>query len=444
MWKYLHPSNWTSLPDIVSGRGFAAQKKNLLVSQFCVLAIQLCLVHVLVDYYHGMTRAVLYDMVFIVAMLMVFFINENRKHTTAKVIMIAFLNLGLFLYAALVPEKTSVAFYFFAIVAGTYVGFGKRMHISRAFYSLMPAVLFMTLEWFDYKLFDVTMINPGSIPFYKIMNSLTSALAIFLIVKLLLDINYKTEFHLRKNEQKLQKLADQITEKNQELEQANAELDRFVYSATHDLRAPLMSVLGLVNIAEIETKEASQKKYMDMMKERIQKLDTFIQDIMDFSRNTKSGIKKEKIDFDILFDEILSNLKYLSGANKITFTKEIPSDSTFISDRSRIAIILSNLISNAIKYHNYQLESPKIKMELKDDKSHFEIAISDNGPGIEKEEQPKLFDMFYRASEKSEGSGLGLYIVKEMVEKLQGEIWLQSTLGEGTTFRIRLPQGDTV
>ncbi|MDH3651483.1 MAG: HAMP domain-containing histidine kinase, partial [Saprospiraceae bacterium] len=433
-----------NLPDIVSGRGFAAQKKNLLVSQFCVLTIQLCLVHILVDYYHGMTRAVLYDMVFIVAMLVVYFINENRKHTTAKVIMIAFLNLGLFLYAALVPEKTSVAFYFFAIVAGTYVGFGKRMHLSRAFYSLLPAILFMILEWFDYQLFEVTMINPGSIPFYKIMNSVTSAVAIFLIVKLLLDINYKTEFHLRQNEQKLQKLADQITEKNKELEQANAELDRFVYSATHDLRAPLMSVLGLVNIAEIETKEAGQKKYMDMMKERIQKLDTFIQDIMDFSRNTKSGIKREKIDFDILFDEILSNLKYLSGADKITFTKDIPQGSTFVSDRSRVAIILSNLISNAIKYHNYQSGNPQIKMVLKDEKDYFEIAISDNGPGIEKEEQPKLFDMFYRASEKSEGSGLGLYIVKEMVEKLKGEISLESTLGEGSTFQIRLPRGNTV
>ena len=402
------------------------------------------MVHILVDYYHGMTRAVLYDMVFIVAMLVVYFINENRKHTTAKVIMIAFLNLGLFLYAALVPEKTSVAFYFFAIVAGTYVGFGKRMHLSRAFYSLLPAILFMILEWFDYQLFEVTMINPGSIPFYKIMNSVTSAVAIFLIVKLLLDINYKTEFHLRQNEQKLQKLADQITEKNKELEQANAELDRFVYSATHDLRAPLMSVLGLVNIAEIETKEAGQKKYMDMMKERIQKLDTFIQDIMDFSRNTKSGIKREKIDFDILFDEILSNLKYLSGADKITFTKDIPQGSTFVSDRSRVAIILSNLISNAIKYHNYQSGNPQIKMVLKDEKDYFEIAISDNGPGIEKEEQPKLFDMFYRASEKSEGSGLGLYIVKEMVEKLKGEISLESTLGEGSTFQIRLPRGNTV
>ena len=399
------------------------------------------MVHVLVDYYHGMMIAVMYDLVFIVVMLIIFFINENRKHSTAKVIMIAFLNIGLFFYASLVPEKTSVAYYFFAIVAGTYVGFGKQMHFRRMVYSLLPAFLFMVLEWFDYGLFEVTMVNSGSIPFYKIMNSLTASLAIFLIVKLLLDINYRTEFYLKHNEQKLQKLADQITEKNKELEQTNAELDRFVYSATHDLRAPLMSVLGLVNIAEIETKEASQRKYMDMMKERIQKLDTFIQDIMDFSRNTKSGVKKERIDFDILFDEILSNLKYLSGADKITFTKEIPSDQTFISDRSRLAIILSNLISNAIKYHNYQLDAPTVGMQVKGLNEHFEIAISDNGPGIKPEEQPKLFDMFYRASEKSEGSGLGLYIVKEMVEKLNGTITLESTFGEGATFKITLPQG---
>ncbi len=226
---------------------------------------------------------------------------------------------------------------------------------------------------------------------------------------------------------------------NAELKKINSELDRFVYSASHDLRAPLVSVLGLINVAEMDTADPAQKQYLNMMRKSINKLDGFIQDIIIYSRNSRLDVVKNTIDFKSIIDEVVDNLRFMEGAGRIEIYKEIEYTTEFRSDQKRISVILNNLFSNAIKYHNLNQKKPYVSVNVRMIEGYAEIKLTDNGEGIAAENHDKIFEMFFRASERNVGSGLGLYIVKEIIDKLNGTISFESTPGAGTTFIVRIP-----
>jgi signal transduction histidine kinase len=229
-----------------------------------------------------------------------------------------------------------------------------------------------------------------------------------------------------------------IQRRNHELEKANKELDHFVYSTSHDLRAPLRSILGLIYIMQSENNPDTMKTYLDMMRISVNRMDAFIKEIVELSRNSQQGVKIEKVDLPAIVSEIFENLRYIPGAEKIDFTMESGQNTEFFSDISRIKVVLNNLIANAITYHNFNQDNPMIKVHAVIKNRYALIEVFDNGRGIKKEHQDKIFDMFYRASEDTKGSGLGLYIVKEAIAKLNGNIQLKSKWGAGTTFTIKI------
>ncbi len=229
-----------------------------------------------------------------------------------------------------------------------------------------------------------------------------------------------------------------IEKRNRELHKVNSELDRFVYSASHDLRAPLTSVLGLVNVAKADDGKEI-KTYLNLIEASVKKLDAFIRDIIDFSRNARLELKTEEIAFEPLIHEIVDDLKYLDERNKILRTISITSNGPFHTDVRRLKIILSNLISNAIKYHDPGKENPFLEVKVEHTDQHASIRVIDNGLGIGPEHLQHVFDMFYRGNENAKGSGLGLYIVKETVEKLNGKIFVESKINKGSTFEVTLP-----
>jgi signal transduction histidine kinase len=243
----------------------------------------------------------------------------------------------------------------------------------------------------------------------------------------------------RFQEEQLQRKA--LLRSNEELKKSNKELDSFVYSVSHDLRAPLSSMLGVVGICEMRSLDPFMQKNVSFLKNSIQKLDGFIMDILDYSRNARQEIDRQEIHFDELLTDISSNLKFMPNDDqrkvdiRITVHNGIP----FYSDKSRLGIILNNLISNGIRYQNPEVADPFVEIRVDVSEAGAEILVRDNGIGIDKENQQKVFNMFYRVSTKSVGSGLGLYIVKEAVEKLHGDVRLQSEIGKGTEFSLRLP-----
>ncbi|HYV93590.1 MAG TPA: HAMP domain-containing sensor histidine kinase [Chitinophagales bacterium] len=227
----------------------------------------------------------------------------------------------------------------------------------------------------------------------------------------------------------------------EELQKSNTELDRFVYSVSHDLRAPLCSMLGVIEITEEMTEDSLTLKHFGMLKTSIGKMDGFIGDILHYSRNSRLEVKSEEINFKEILTDITNNLKYMAPTHRaVDIDIEVNNEKLFFSDKRRINVVLNNLIANSIRYQNPKTENPYVKVEVKNTESGVSILVKDNGIGISKEFHPKIYDMFYRVSEVSEGSGLGLYIVKEMIHKLEGAIDFDSELGTGTTFSLRIPQ----
>lgn len=226
---------------------------------------------------------------------------------------------------------------------------------------------------------------------------------------------------------------------NEELIHINKELDMFVYSASHDMKAPLSSLLGLLNIYNHETSEEKKQDLLNMMRDSIYKLDAFLKEIIDYSKNSRLGVEKEKFDFKGLIHELLESFKYMEDFNKVKI--ELKCDlQSIISDKNRLRIILNNLISNSIRYYDPTKKDSWINICLKKKGQMYELIVADNGIGIDKVYQSKIFEMFFRANESKTGSGLGLYIVKEAVRNLNGEIELDSKVNEGSRFTITFPE----
>ncbi len=226
---------------------------------------------------------------------------------------------------------------------------------------------------------------------------------------------------------------------NEDLQKKNDELDRLIYSISHDIKAPLSSIEGLVYITKLESTQPILNEYFDLMLTSTKRLKGFLENVLDFYKNSKFEPKAEEIDFDFEIKQILQNLKYTSKFREIEFLIDVDQKEELLIDKLRIQTILVNLLSNAIKYQNEETEHKIIVINVTTSLKGIKIEVSDNGIGIPLEIQDKIFDMFYRGTVKSDGSGLGLYILSETVKKLKGTIKLQSLPQEFTKFTIEIP-----
>lgn len=227
-----------------------------------------------------------------------------------------------------------------------------------------------------------------------------------------------------------------------ELERVNYELDRFVYHASHDLKSPLRSIMGLVYAAKEATSLEEMHGYLEMFEQCTTKLESLVSDLLTLARSNRAEENLTPFNFEKEINESLQLLTSLNKDNHISVITSIEKPTgSFVIDAVRMRIILNNLITNAHKYHRLSVQQfIKISTHYgtQDD---ITIIIEDNGEGISSSHLGKVFDMFYRASKTSEGSGLGLYIVKSMIEKMNGTIQVKSDVGIGTTFTVTIPIG---
>lgn len=222
-----------------------------------------------------------------------------------------------------------------------------------------------------------------------------------------------------------------------ELQRLNHELDQFIYHASHDLRSPLTTVLGLINLIELDKPTRAIGLYTGMLKERIQHLDTLLKDLVNITLNGKSELESEVIVFEEEVQKLLN--EFQQQYQNVEVYLETEKGMEFYSDPIRFRTVLRNLISNALKYHNVHATPPYLKIQIRSTGGNAYLTFEDNGIGIDDEHVPKIFNMFYRATPKAHGTGLGLYIVQQMVDKLGGSIKVHSARGKGTTFTLELP-----
>lgn len=227
-----------------------------------------------------------------------------------------------------------------------------------------------------------------------------------------------------------------LREKINELQKTNDELNRFIYSISHELRAPLVSVIGIVNLVKMEGLYHSSGEYWELVESCSNKLDYYIQKTLQYYKNNKHISDKTDINFKKLVEEIIDIQTYTYQDTK--FNLHIQQPVPFLGDAFRIEVILGNLISNAVKYQKDDEQSKVVDITIEVNALAAEIAITDNGLGILNEHLEKIFTQFFK-TKNNQGSGLGLFIVKEALNKIEGKIVVESSINHGTTFKITIP-----
>lgn len=229
-----------------------------------------------------------------------------------------------------------------------------------------------------------------------------------------------------------------VREKNENLEKANEKLDKFIYTVSHDLRSPIASVMGLTTLIDLEMDMDEIKTYNSLIVESMARMDVFIKDNLNFTRSNKFAPLNEEVNLESLLQQVVKDHNYMHYVDKIEFRYDLQVK-VLLTDGKSLSVVLSNLISNAIKYHDSAKPKSFIELTSEIQKNKVLIIVKDNGLGIEDKHISKLFDMFYTANSNDKGTGVGLYILKETLVKLDGDISVESKINEGTVFTIYLP-----
>jgi signal transduction histidine kinase len=240
-----------------------------------------------------------------------------------------------------------------------------------------------------------------------------------------------------KMSRKLKSQFSEILKQNRELKTLNEELDRFIYSAAHDLKSPLASLDGLVHLADKEINSPTHRHYFQMMSASVRKLNGFINDITDYAKNKRQALVIEKVDVESAIRDIVDSLQFLPNADRVEVFVKI-NGNEFYTDKTRLEIILKNLIGNSFRYLDISKSQSTIRIEGSISENSLRLSIEDNGIGIGRQHLGKIFQMFYRAVEHSKGTGIGLFLVKESVKMLRGKIAVKSVLGEWTVFYLKI------
>lgn len=414
-------------------------KESLLRGQFGLLIGAICTVYVFIDLSSNVIAFIPFYCIGIVVSILIVLLNRNRKSTISSVTILVFSNLLIYSFAAIDSPYSGVFLYFTATAAAALILFARHhRYIGFVFVgvSIALGLLAYLSDWSPIQ-------PPDRSTAYAMISFITNftvgMLACVLIIYFAINRNNESEKSLRNNIQAREDAEQALLDKNEELQKANKELDRFVYSASHDMRAPLSSLLGLLEVVRLTNKETELTEYFNHMKNRILTMEGFIKEVTDYSRNARMKVTYTEVNLYSLVKEVIGGIEFISSKVKTIGKINIPENMTTLCDVARIKVILNNLISNSIKYSDPTKDNNYYTVDMHMTTGELTLIVADNGIGIEPVYQDRIFEMFYRATESSEGSGLGLYIVKETVHKLGGTISFVSEYTQGSTFTVRLP-----
>ncbi|AHM60680.1 integral membrane sensor signal transduction histidine kinase [Flammeovirgaceae bacterium 311] len=407
-------------------------KNSHLIHRLLLVAAAAAGLQALWDAYQSSMVIAMLDAVILLWLLGLMLLNKVSRQSFVPFIILASIAAILLVTGSLIPQENGLHLLFLPLLCAVFILFDYKQHWEKIVGGGFVLGCYLLLEATNFRLFgDLPMLEaPDRVSFS--VNFLSSGVGLFTIFSFLTRANYKAQEHL-------QEMADEAQRKNNELIKVNEELDRFVYSTSHDLRAPLLSVLGLVQLLEKKPVDETQQSYLKMMRTRISNLEAFINDITSYARNARLPLQPEPLQLQELVDEVFNSHLFLHENNPIALIQQIDFREILSVDRQRLNTVLNNLISNAIKYHQLQHPQPHVTVGASLQGKELHLWVADNGPGISPNVQARMFEMFYRGNERSGGSGLGLYIVKEAIEKLGGRLEVESVYGEGSTFHVWVP-----
>lgn len=398
-------------------------RKAILRSQLAIITFLVAISYVFIDLYHGVKGNEPYYFGTAALAAITFLLNRYQKYRLATALFLVSINLLVFYFSVVDPFSSGVFMLFTVCSLMAFALLGLKHRIMAFSFIGLSVVLFMASYWADFKVVEERTFPGEYLRFSFTINFLVTLLGSIAIMYFLMDLHHHTQ--------------QSLLDKNEQLQKANSELDRFVYSASHDLRAPLSSLLGLIEVAKLD--HPNVDNYLDMMKGKVHDLEEFIKEIITYSRNSRMEVKKQPINLRETINEVTEALSFSVGNPDVQIENLVPEDLVVYTDSVRLKIVLSNLVDNALKYRDEQKEKPYIRIEAADRDGVAVITVKDNGVGIDQLYLDRIFHMFFRASETSKGSGLGLYIVKETLGKINGSIHVESSLGSGSTFMVKIP-----
>jgi signal transduction histidine kinase len=407
-------------------------KRIILTIQMVSFGGIACLLAAFIDLQREHYISLIQDISTVFFFTFVLYIITKGKFSQGKFLAIIYSCITLTILSSREGRHVGNEFLWFPIFGGIFLFFSARekVYIITSFIVAIFSLLF--LEYTDYSY----MRRPGIVVGYTYLNYLLSLAISLGMVCIYLYYLIKVNTY---SEKKLERLNNTLIQRNENLKKTNAELDSFVYKASHDMRAPLTSLLGLIEISKKETDLFTLNKFLDLQEKSIKKLDGYIVDILNISRNARMEVVNTPIDIRAMIDLIFEQLYYIDNCFHVKKNIVVYQIVPFISDPIRLNIILSNIISNSIRYADLSKPEPFISIKVNTTIDQVEITVQDNGTGIEEEHLGKVFNMFYRATETNNGSGLGLYIVKETLQKIKGTINIKSEYRKYTQIVITIP-----
>ncbi len=365
--------------------------------------------------------------------LVILFINHKDKIDIAGILFNVFLSSLLFLFANLLGKEINMQIFLLYIFIGVFftANFDKKILLFSQM--LLPFVFYVVLEITNYDLIPkLGGITKEQLETFGIINFSIMFLTMPFLIILIINTYVKSEKEIRIYAQNLQ-------QQNTDLLTSNTALEQFAYVVSHDLRSPIASVRAILDLSKTETNLENLREYQKFQEISLKKLDEFVIDILYYSKNTKTEIIYTKIDFKEFLQEVITQHRYDDNSAAVKISIEIDQKTDFYTDTYRMGIVFNNLIANALRYSDLKKTQPNLLIQGFCNENNAIISFIDNGIGIEKEYLEKIFDIFYRANTHAKGTGIGLYLVREYLQKIKGIVSVRSVFGEGTEFVIDIP-----
>ena len=402
-----------------------------LVLVMAVIAFIIGLPYIVVGLFLDFPAVIFYSycIFYLISIPAVLILTRKGYINQAKILMMLFGSCCMLIKASCLGRDSGMNLSMMIILFGIFAFYNIRdyKYIIASLFFVLSGIAF--LEYTDYSFISNDQTTSR---FEYPLNLLSTIVFCIFCFYLILRLNEYTN-------KKLERLNNKLRGKNSKLVKINKELDSYLYKASHDMRAPLTSLMGLINLIKVENDPDKLLSFIGLQEQCILKLDTHLYQIINISRNLKTGVLIEKIDFKEIIDHIFEELIFFENAKNTKKLVTIEDTVFFFSDGYRIKTILHNLISNSFKYAKAGNLDAQIEINCKISSDNAKITVKDNGIGIPEANQLRIFEMFYRGTTLSKGSGLGLYIVNEIITKLGGSIEVNSHIGQFTSFTIILP-----
>ncbi|MFN8417369.1 MAG: HAMP domain-containing sensor histidine kinase [Cytophagaceae bacterium] len=405
------------------------EKSQRLLSKLIKVAVTMILFSAIPEIYYVVVESLFVIGMTLVIFAVAYYLNSEGHTEIAANILILSLSLLLFVQTLQLGTSSYTAVYYLPLVTGVPFIINPNKRWLFLFHLVHVSVL-CSLTFIIEDIFFQVEVDKNFTDLNGPINMLCSLFMTAFFMWSMIQDNVKSQKILMIAKQKLEHRNDSLTKINQEL-------DHLVYSISHDLRAPVATALGLIELSKLETDEDKLKYYEGLKENCLKRLDNFILDILNYLKNNRLDISIEEINLN---EEINFAIQMNTSFNtEVKVLIEPISVVGFYSDKNRIRIILNNLLSNAFRYARNDGQPKYIRIYGSYEENMLRLSIEDNGVGIHTEYLDKIFMMFFKTDEKSKGSGIGLYITKEAINKLQGDIAVESQKNVGTTFTIMLP-----